>query len=157
MAALIGRYINKIDTKGRVSIPKIFRDKFLGQEFIGIYVFPSFKYPAIEACGEDFIERVVRSIDDLDLFSDQQDDLASVVLEHSYQLPYDTEGRVNIPVELLKHAKLKTKVNFVGRGNRFQIWNPDTYEVHSNDAFVRAQSRGVTLRLRNYLKESHDD
>ena len=90
MAALIGRHINRIDKKGRISVPKQFRDALSDQGFPGIYVYPSFKNPVIEACGEEFIQRIVASLDDLELFSDEQDDLASTILENSHQLPYDT-------------------------------------------------------------------
>ena len=103
MAALIGRHINKIDKKGRISVPKQFRDALSGQGFEGIYAFPSFKNLSIEACGEEFIHRIVASLDDLDLFSDEQDDLASTILENSHQLPYDTEGRIVLPSVVLKH------------------------------------------------------
>ena len=58
MPLLVGRYVNKIDKKGRGSVPKPFRDSFKGQGFKGIYAYPLFKYPAIEACGEDFMMRL---------------------------------------------------------------------------------------------------
>ena len=148
MAALIGRHINKIDKKGRISVPKQFRDALSGQGFEGIYTFPSFKNPAVEACGEEFIQRIVTSLDDLDLFSDEQDDLASTILENSHQLSYDTEGRIVLPSIILKHANITSEAIFVGRGNRFQIWEPAAYEIHSNHSFSRAKKRGVTLPLR---------
>ncbi len=154
MAALIGRHINKIDKKGRVSVPKPFRDALSvpssqKTDFSGIYVYRSFKYPAIEGCGEAFIQRVINSLDDLELFSDEQDDLATTLLENSHQLGYDTEGRVLFPEELIDYAGLTTEAVFVGRGTRFQIWQPEAYEVHNAEAFERARSRGATLRLRS--------
>lgn len=158
MAALIGRHINKIDKKGRVSVPKPFRDALTvpalqqpesSELFSGIYVYRSFKYPAIEGCGETFIQRVISSLDDLELFSDEQDDLATTLLENSHQLSYDTEGRVLFPQELIDYAGLTSEAIFVGRGTRFQIWQPEAYELHNAEAFERARSRGATLRLRS--------
>jgi len=96
MAALFGRHVNKIDRKGRISVPKPFRDALTEQQFAGIHVFPSFKYAAIEALSEAFFNRVVASLENLDLFSDDQDDLAAIV-ENTHALPYDTEGRVILP------------------------------------------------------------
>ena len=96
MAALIGRHINKIDKKGRVSVPKPFRDALADQDFQGVYAFPSFKHAAVEICGDSFIQRIITSLDDLELFSDDQDDLASTILGNSHQLAYDTEGRIYI-------------------------------------------------------------
>lgn len=148
MAALIGRHVNKIDKKGRVSVPKPFRDALSDQSFAGIYVFPSFKYSAIEAAGEDFIDRIVTSLDGLDMFSDEQDDLAAAILENSHSLPFDPEGRVVLPRDLIEYAGIKTQVAVVGRGTRFQIWDPKGYEGHRLQAFERARARGATLKLR---------
>ena len=151
MAALIGRHINKIDKKGRVSVPKPFRDSLAVSpevsDFSGIYVYRSFKYPAIEGCGEAFIQRLITSLDDLDLFSDEQDDLAATLLENAHPLAYDPEGRVMLPKDLIEYAAIGSEAVFVGRGTRFQIWQPDAYEDHNAKAFERARSRGATLKL----------
>ena len=120
MSALIGRYVNKIDKKGRVSIPKPFRDAFADQSFAGIYAYPSFKFPALEASGEAFIERVAASLDDLDMFSDEQDDLAAVILENAYSLPFDPEGRVILPKDLVDHAGLPGEGDRPPGGGRYQ-------------------------------------
>ncbi len=148
MALLVGRYVNKIDKKGRVSVPKPFRDAFAEQSFAGLYAYPLFKSPAIEACGEDFMVRLSESLEDLDMFSDEQDDLASVILENAHPLTFDPEGRVVLPQELLDHTGITTQALFVGRGSRMQIWEPDTYTKHAKQSFDRARSRGATLRLR---------
>ena len=148
MAALIGRHINKIDKKGRVSVPKPFRDALADQAFQGVYAFPSFKQAAVEICGEAFIHRIITSLDDLDLFSDDQDDLASTILGNSHQLTYDTEGRIKLPLDLLSHAGVGAQALFVGRGTRCQIWEPARYDAYNSGAFERARDRGATLSLR---------
>jgi MraZ protein len=150
MPVLVGRYLNKIDRKGRVSVPKQFRDALQAQSsgFAGIYAYPLFKAPAVEACGEAFMTQLAESIDSLDMFSDDQDDLASIVLESAHQLPFDPEGRVVLPAELLDHAGMFGEALFVGRGGRFSIWNPETFAEHRGRAFERARSRGATLPLR---------
>jgi MraZ protein len=150
MPLLVGRYVNKIDRKGRVSVPKPFRDALAEQAsgFAGIYAYPLFKAQAIEACGETFMKQLADSIDDLDMFSEDQDDLASVVLENAHQLPFDPEGRVVLPPELLDHAGISGEALFVGRGARFSIWEPAAFAEHRAGAFSRARERGATLPLR---------
>ena len=148
MTLFVGRHINKIDSKGRVSVPKPFRAALQAQGTHTLYAYPLFKHAAIEACGEDFMARLSASLDDLDMFSDEQDDLASVILENAHPLAFDPEGRVVLPPELLAHANITTQALFVGRGARMQIWEPDAYGKHSLNAFERARSRGATLRLR---------
>ncbi|MBL4691392.1 MAG: division/cell wall cluster transcriptional repressor MraZ [Rhodospirillales bacterium] len=147
MALFVGRYVNKIDKKGRVSVPKPFRTEFVGQSFNGLYVYPLFKFNAFEACDEAFITRMSDSLEDLPMFSDEQDDL-SVILESVHRLPFDPEGRVALPKEVLKTAGITTQTLFVGRGRRFQIWEPQAYEANRGQAFERARVRGATLQLR---------
>ena len=148
MIPLVGRHIHKIDKKGRVSVPKLFRDSFTGQNFTGLFAYPLFKVAAIEACGEDFMVRLSESLEDLDLFSDEHDDLAAVILENAHPLPFDPEGRVVLPKELLDLSGIADEVLFVGRGARLQMWEPGAYEINRKQAFERARSRGATLRLR---------
>lgn len=147
MALLVGRHLNRIDRKGRVSVPKLFRDAFGEQEFAGVYAYPLFKFSAIEACDHTFMKRLAASLEGLDMFSDEQDDLAAVILEGSHALAFDPEGRIVLPAELVAHAGLRDEVLFVGRGARLQMWNPAGYEQHRRDALTRAKSRGATLRL----------
>ena len=153
MTALVGRHICRIDKKGRVSIPKSFREVFSTKISEDVYVYPSFKYYALEACGEDFISQVVSSLNTLDIFSDDQDDVASTILENSVKLKYDSDGRVILPKSLLKYSKIDTRAVFVGRGITFQIWEPSAYETHNTAVFERARARGLTFRLKESREE----
>ena len=49
-------------------------------------------------------------------------------LESKCNLNFDSEGRVSIPEKLLKHAKIKSNIVFVGLGKVFQIWDPKLFE-----------------------------
>ncbi len=148
MTLLVGRHLNKVDTKGRVSVPKPFRDALAGAGFVGVYIYPYFKYPALEGAGEGFMRRLADSLEgNLDLFSDKQEDLAAITLESAHALAFDPEGRVMLPAELRAHAGLGEHALFVGRGSRFQLWAPDAYESHHGEALERARKQGTTLSL----------
>ena len=148
MALFVGRHVNRIDKKGRVSVPKPFRAALQSVGSQTLYVYPLFKVPALEACDEAFMTRLSNSLDDLDMFSDEQDDLAAIVLENAHALNFDTEGRVQLPGEVADHAGISGEAVFVGRGARFQIWSTKAYEANRQQAFERAKARGATLRLR---------
>ena len=148
MALLVGRHLNKIDKKGRVSVPKPYREAVLAEGFAGVYIYPYFKYPALEGAGEAFMQRISASLEDnLELFSDAQEDLAAITLENTFQLAFDPEGRITLPSELCQHAGLDGQALFVGRGSRFQIWSPDAYDEHRGGALERAKRAGATLQL----------
>jgi len=148
MALLVGRHLNKIDKKGRVSVPKAFRAAMVGQGFAGVYIFPYFQSPTLEGAGEAFMQRLTDSLEDnLDLFSEEQEDLASITLESTHQLAFDPEGRISLPSALREHAGLLDEALFVGRGSRFRIWAPKAYAAHSARQLARAKVKGVTLTL----------
>ncbi|HEY9079540.1 division/cell wall cluster transcriptional repressor MraZ [Magnetovibrio sp.] len=148
MALLVGRHLNKIDKKGRVSVPKPYREAVTSEGFAGVYIFPYFKYPALEGAGEAFMQRLSASLDDnLELFSDAQESLAAITLENTFQLAFDPEGRISLPTELCQHAGLDGQALFVGHGSRFQIWSPDTYQEHRGGALEKAKAEGATLQL----------
>lgn len=149
MALFVGQHLNKIDKKGRTSVPKQFRATLDQQSFRGFYAYPSFKFPAITACSEDFMMLLSDSLmAETDFFSDDQDDLGAVILENASQLGMDSEGRVILPQALLDHANITDEALFVGRGREFHIWEPAAYKAHATKAFDRAQTKKMTLKIR---------
>jgi len=148
MALFLSTFVNKVDKKGRVSVPAPFRAVLTGQSFAGIVAFRSYKFPALEGCGADRMERLSRSMDDLDLFSQEQDDLAATIFADAHQLPFDSDGRIVLPEALAKHADISEYAAFVGRGAMFQIWNPEAFSHFQDEARARVKRSGATLRLR---------
>lgn len=149
MPLLVGQHTNRIDRKGRVSVPKQFRDYYAAKGgYAGIYVYPSPRLQAVEGCDEAYMERVAASLDDMALFSDEQSDLASVILGSAHALPFDPEGRIVLPADLIEYAGLDAEATFVGRGNTFQVWNPAAYAARHAEAAGRVREKGVTLALR---------
>ncbi len=148
MAVFIGTFDNRVDRKGRVSVPAQFRQALAGQSFQGIVAFRSYRVAAIEACGIDFMERLNDSISAMDLFSDVHEDLAATIFADSQQLPFDGDGRVMLPGRLAEHAGISERAAFVGKGQLFQIWEPASLERHMAEARNRARSQGLTLPLR---------
>ncbi len=146
MTLLVGRHVNKIDKKGRVSVPKPFRDSFAREGFSGVYIYPSIRFSAIEACGETYFRKLTQRLDDsLEMFSPEQDDLLIAILDNAHAAAFDPEGRIVIPAELLEMAAITSEARFVGRVNFFQIWQPQAHEEHRHRGLEQARARGVTL------------
>ena len=94
------------------------------------------------------MERIAASLDDMDMFSDELDDLAATILADAVQLTFDAEGRMVLPKDLIGFARLSGSAAFVGLGRTFQIWNPDTFRAKQDEARARAKARGATLKLK---------
>ena len=123
----LSSYENRIDKKGRVSVPATFRSHLNSMGYNGFITYPSFNHPALEACSQDRIEKLSSTIDSLNPFEEKRDYFATSVLSESENLQFDTEGRVSISEKLLIHAKVKNNVLFVGLGKTFQIWEPKNF------------------------------
>ncbi len=147
MALLVGTHVNRIDKKGRVSVPKPFRDFFAERGHAGLYAYPSFKVPAIVACDEEKMLRINAGLEDMGMFSDDQDDLAYIVMENARFLPFDPEGRIVLPKEHLSHAAIAGQALFAGQGSQMNIWQPAAHADNMAAVFERARARGVTLPL----------
>ena len=124
----LSSYENRLDKKGRVSVPASFRSHLSSLGYNGFIAYPSFNHSALEACSQDRIEKLSNSIDSLNPFEEKRDYFATSVLSESVNLQFDTEGRILISEKLLDHAKIKNNILFVGLGKTFQIWEPKIFE-----------------------------
>lgn len=145
MGIFLSTVVNRIDKKGRVSVPASFRTVLGGQSFPGIIVFRSYVLQAIEGFGMDRMERLSAELDRLDLFSEDQNDLTASIFADAQQLPFDPEGRVTLPEAFCAHAQLTEQVAFVGQGATFQLWNPNLFAQHQEDARARLKMRKTPL------------
>ena len=83
---------------------------------------------SIEAWPQDRIEKISSSIDTLNPFEEKRDFFATSILSESINLQFDSEGRITLTPKLLKHAKIRNSMIFVGQGKTFQIWEPTIFE-----------------------------
>ena len=145
----LSSYENKLDKKGRVSVPASFRSHLSSLGYNGFVTYPSFNHEALEACSEDRIEKISNTIDSLNPFEEKRDYFATSVLSESISLQFDSEGRVLIADKLLNHAKIKNSILFVGLGKTFQIWEPKSFEKFKIVARKRAFQNRSNLKWDN--------
>jgi len=62
VAVFLSTFANKIDRKGRVSVPAPFRAVLDRQASTGIILYPSFKHPCIEGSGDERIQEIVETM-----------------------------------------------------------------------------------------------
>ena len=68
----LSSFENKIDKKGRVSVPATFRSHLNSLGYNGFITYPSFNHPALEACAQDRIEKLSNTIDLLNPFEEKK-------------------------------------------------------------------------------------
>ena len=149
----LSTFENSLDKKGRVSVPSTFRAHLNSMGYNGFITFPSFNHAALDACAQDRIEKLSESIDSIGPFDDKRDYFATSVLSESINLNFDSEGRVSIPKKLLDHAKIKSKMVFVGLGKVFQIWEPKSFEKFKLIARKKSYINRSALKWENKFKK----
>ena len=142
----LSTYENKLDKKGRVSVPANYRAHLSSLGYNGIICFPSFNNQSIEAWSQDRIEKISSAIDSLNPFEEKRDYFATSILSESINLQFDSEGRISLTSKLLKHAKVKSSMLFVGQGKTFQIWEPTTFEKFKANAKKKANLNRASLK-----------
>jgi len=138
MAFFLSTFTNKVDKKGRVSVPAAFRAAVSQDGFPGIVVYRPLNLPCIEGADMTFLEQLSdRLYGDFGPFDPDQMSVATAILAGASQLSFDPEGRVMLPNDLKTFAGIDGAATFVGIGRKFQIWNPEAFEAH------RAQQMAV--------------
>jgi|TARA_B110000438_G_scaffold264753_1_gene277644 MraZ protein len=148
----LSSYENKLDKKGRVSVPATYRSHLSSLGYNGFISYPSFNHNALEGCAQDRIEKLSSTIDSLNPFEEKRDYFATSILSESISLQFDTEGRVLFPEKLLNHAKIKNNILFVGLGKTFQVWEPKMFEKFKLIARKKAYQNRSNLKWENKQK-----
>ena len=141
----LSTFVNKVDRKGRVSVPATFRSCLASQRHPNLVIlFPSFKFDALDGTGSDRMVEMQERLETLDRFSDEYDDLA-LMFADAHQLAMDGEGRIVLPESLKQHAQIDEEATFVGLGAMFQVWEPRQFAEHRAAARERSRRQGATL------------
>ena len=134
-------------------MPASFRSYISNLGFNGVICFPSFNNQSIEAWSQDRIEKISNSIDALNPFEEKKDFFATSILSESMNLQFDSEGRISLSSKLLKHAKIKNSMLFVGQGKTFQIWEPTIFEKFRALARKKSNINRAGLRWEQKLNK----
>ncbi len=144
MGQFYGTHQNRLDAKGRVSVPAPFRAE-LRAGAAALVLRRSHSHPCIEAWPEAEFEKLAAPLDRLDIFSEAQDDLQTALYADAHRVEPDKDGRISLPDSLVQHAGLTETVSFVGAGRIFRIWEPEAAAQRLAAALERTRTRGLTL------------
>lgn len=126
MSLFLSTFENRIDIKGRVSLPASFRMLLeRNNDFSGVVLCRSLHYQCIFGTGMVQMEHFT-------MFENKKrcrDELKTYILAKSRPLNIDVTGRIIIPNDLLEYAQIENRALFVGCGEYFQIWNPELFKV----------------------------
>ena len=148
MVKFFGKTVGKVDDKGRLVFPAIYRDEFAraGEEDMTLIVKKSVQGNCLNlftrAAWEQMSDNVLDGLDpELNpdhaaFWSKYNDGVYSVV-------PDGKLGRLNIPSELLEQTGITKEVVFAGVGYKIEIWPKESREttLMSDDQFKESAAR----------------
>jgi MraZ protein len=149
MDRFVSTFTNKIDAKGRVSIPAPFRavlerDAYGGKDVskpgAGIYCYPSLDAPALDAGGERLAQKIDGLLAGLPDYSDERDELSVALYGDVQVLAIDGDGRIVLPEPLRTHAGIGAQITFVGLGDKFQMWSPERFQERRDAARAKVHA-----------------
>ncbi|MBE04829.1 MAG: division/cell wall cluster transcriptional repressor MraZ [Gammaproteobacteria bacterium] len=148
VALFTGHITNKLDRKGRISVPAGFRSTLGKQTFHGIAAYPSLDGTnAIEGSGIDMLQNLSDRFSNANPFSPEFRNAKLALFSNIDQLPFDSEGRISLPTRLIELANLSSQASFVGLGATFQIWEPEAFKAARKQAMQRAYKELAKLEL----------
>lgn len=147
-----GNYENKIDAKGRVSIPAPFREllaKDAGIDLsenkkapIQFHLRPSTTANALEICLKEYFTRMAARIRELDPMDPRRMKVAANAYGNIVELTIDGDGRIILPKKERTFIQCADRVLFLGTGDTFLIMEPDTASEFAEDARETANELG---------------
>ncbi len=147
MKLFLSTFVHKVDKKGRVSLPSSFRQVLQDGASEEFALVRSFQTSALEGMTMDRMEQLTQVIDGIGVYSQEQQDLASVLLADSKLMTMDSEGRIILGEESMQHSGITDRAVFVGKGRTFEIWAPETHKKVLEQARERLGQSGVSLSL----------
>ncbi len=146
MNRFLSNAVNKIDAKGRVSVPAHFRSVLQQRGYGELYAIREIGVPALNVGGMDLLERYEARIAEEDPFLQTAEDMSFFVHGDGAFLKLDQDGRITVTDFIRDHTGIASEVAFVGRGSFFQMWEPGRLRGYG------AEVRARLARLRQGTK-----
>jgi MraZ protein len=137
MNRFLSSAVNRIDAKGRVSVPAHFRAVVQQRGYSELYAIRQLDVPALDVGGLDLLDRYEARISLEDPFMQTADDMSFFVHGDGAFLKLDQDGRITVTDFIREHTGITSEVAFVGRGNFFQIWEPSKLSAYGADVRAR--------------------
>lgn len=131
---------NRIDAKGRVSVPAHFRSIVQKRGYTELYALRSLDTPSLDVGGPDLLDSYEKRIAQEDPFLQTAEDMSLLYYADGAFLKLDQDGRITVTDFIREYTGITADVTFAGRGHFFQIWEPARFEKHAQEARDRLRS-----------------
>lgn len=146
VAFFLSTSVNRVDKKGRCSVPAAYRTAIerTAQDKI-LYLYPALNAPCLEGGDQAYFEGLMDAIyAGAPALDAEPKRMARRILGRAVPLQWDNDGRFILPLSLREAVGISEEAEFVGMGHSFQVWDPATlaeFDDLDDDSFVPAVKR----------------
>ena len=159
-----GESLHKVDIKGRVSIPAQFRrvleegdpDFKTGINPSCVLVHSQKSRRCLEGYSISSINEVDDLVSGLPRYSREREILERMLNAQSSYAQIDENGRLVLSLKLRELIGLNTEAIFIGMGDKFQIWEPNSYNTDMEQMESEFENYDDTNNPFNLLKSVHN-
>ncbi len=131
----IGKFYHKVEEKGRVSLPKAFRDKAANWIVTrgldgGLFIFEKSEF-----------QKQLENIKASSFTKKRNRDFVRLLTNEAFEIEPDTNGRVQLPEYLTQFAHITKDVVIVGSFSYIELWDRDLY----HDYLITLESEAENL------------
>ena len=136
VSSFLGEFNQKVDSKGRMSIPADFRSvlaegdpRYPENPLIRLVVLhgPHLKQ-CLHAYTVEAMAEIEAGINRLPRGSVERKRASRLILAKAWKTEIDKDGRIVLPQRLRQQIGLEGEASMVAMGDYFEIWNAETYE-----------------------------
>ena len=154
MDRFLSNAVNRVDAKGRVSVPAHFRSVMQRRGIGDLYALRTLDQPAMDVGGTEMLEDYEKRIAQEDPFLRAADDMSLYYHGDGTFLKLDGDGRLTLTDFIRAHTGISGEVAFVGRGHFFQMWEPRRYADFSEHARERLRKMREAAAARRLAGET---
>lgn len=144
MVRFLGSAEGKLDRKGRITVPAIYRRELQKIDDKELILALSSDHNCIEARSRAAFDAMADSIVSLPYFSPKRLDFENWAAEVEV-VRFDDEGRFTLPQKMIDTVGLGEQIRCLGKIERFEIWNGEAADAHLAESRRRRRDEKLTL------------
>lgn len=130
-----------LDAKGRMAMPSRYRDRLL-ESCEGRLVLTVDRDGCLLVYPQPEWERIEQALMSRPNMDRQVRRLQRLLVGHATECDLDGQGRILLPTPLREFASLDKRAVLVGQGNKFELWDEDTWVRRREDWFREEDEAG---------------
>lgn len=133
-----------IDAKGRMAIPKKYRDSIAEASDNQLVATIDLHSPCLLIYTLDEWEVIERKLMALPNVDSQARLYQRLLLGHASEVEIDSQGRILLPSLLRDHANIGKPAILLGQGNKFELWSQESWDANRPDMLETAKVNDVS-------------